>query len=246
MVKKRNLQWMKKILNDLYDYKDMKIYQYEEAFKFSLDSILLAELVQIHKNDKNILDLCTGNAVVPLILSTKTDLPITGIEYQTLIWDLANLSINYNHKEKQIICINDDILNLDKYFPGNNFDIITCNPPYFKYHSKDFLNQEELKQIARHEVKVTLENVIQIASMNIKNKGNFYMVHICERLQEILILLEKYQFRMKDLYLVYPNRKSKSFLVLFRAIKGGNIGMKVHEPIFLDELNTYQNMFKGE
>jgi tRNA1(Val) A37 N6-methylase TrmN6 len=237
---------MKKILNDLYDYSSMKIYQYDEAFKFSLDSILLAELVQIHKNDRNILDLCTGNAVIPLILSTKTSLSIVGIEYQKEIYELASLSVNYNQKNHQITCINDDILNIDKYFPGNNFDIITCNPPYFKYHNKEFLNHDKLKQIARHEVKITLENVIRIASCNIKEKGNFYMVHICERLQEIMVLLEKYHFRMKDLYFVYPNRSNKAFLVLFRAIKGGNIGMKIHKPIYLDELTTYQNMFKGE
>ena len=237
---------MKKILNDLYDYSSMKIYQYDEAFKFSLDSILLAELVQIHKNDRNILDLCTGNAVIPLILSTKTSLSIVGIEYQKEIYELASLSVNYNQKNHQITCINDDILNIDKYFPGNNFDIITCNPPYFKYQNKAFLNHDKLKQIARHEVKITLENVIRIASCNIKEKGNFYMVHICERLQEIMVLLEKYHFRMKDLYFVYPNRSNKAFLVLFRAIKGGNIGMKIHKPIYLDELTTYQNIFKGE
>ena len=97
---------MKKILNDLYDYSSMKIYQYDEAFKFSLDSILLAELVQIHKNDRNILDLCTGNAVIPLILSTKTSLSIVGIEYQKEIYELASLSVNYNQKNHQITCIN--------------------------------------------------------------------------------------------------------------------------------------------
>ena len=225
---------MKKVLNDLYDYPNMKIYQYDEAFKFSLDSILLAELVQIHKNDENILDLCTGNAVIPLILSTKTSIPIIGIEYQKEIYDLASLSIEYNQKSPQISCINDDLLNTDKYFPGNNFDIITCNPPYFKYHSKEFLNHDELKQIARHEVKVTLEDIVRVSSFHIKDKGNFYMVHICERLQEIMILLEKYHFRMKDLYMVYPNKRSKAFLVLFRAIKGGNIGMKVHSSIYID------------
>ena len=159
---------------------------------------------------------------------------------------MAEESVRYNKKEDQITCIHDDILNLDKYFPGNIFDIITCNPPYFKYHNENFLNLDEQKQIARHEVKVTLEDVIRTASLYIKNKGNFYMVHISDRLQEIMVLLEKYQFRMKDLYLVYPNKKSKSFLVLFRSIKGGNIGMKIHKPIFLDELSTYQNMFEGE
>ncbi len=58
---------MKIVLNDLFDY-GLKIYQSVDGFKFSLDSILLSEYVKLTKNTKNILDLCTGNASVPLIL----------------------------------------------------------------------------------------------------------------------------------------------------------------------------------
>lgn len=237
---------MKKLLNDLYDYSNMKVYQYDEGFKFSLDSILLAELVRFHKKDKCVLDLCTGNAVIPLILSTKSLLPITGIELQSEIYSLAVDSVQYNHKESQISLIHDNIKNLNKYFPGNIFDIITCNPPYFRFHNEEFLNDEKIKQIARHEVEINLEEVIQIASDFLKNKGNFYLVHISERTQEILYLMEKYHLRVKDMYFVYPKENATSFLVLFRAIKSGNIGMKVHTPVYLNTLDTYQNLFKGD
>ncbi len=236
---------MKKILNDVYDYPNLKIYQYEEGFKFSLDSILLAECVKFHKKDKTILDLCTGNAIIPIILTTKLSIPIVGIELQNEIYQLAQDSVHYNHLENQIQIIHDNIKNLSTYFPGNNFDIITCNPPYFPFHHKAFLNQEKIKQIARHEVEINLEEIISIASHFLKDKGNFYLVHISERLQEILVLMEKYKLRVKDLYLVYPKRKESSFLILFRAIKRGNIGMKIHQPIFLDELTTYQKLFEG-
>ena len=43
-----------KVLNDLYDY-GLKIYQDTEKFKFSLDSLLLAEFVELKKDDINIL-----------------------------------------------------------------------------------------------------------------------------------------------------------------------------------------------
>lgn len=236
---------MKKLLNDVFDYPNLKIFQYEEGFKFSLDSILLAESVRFHKNDKKVLDLCTGNAIIPIILSTKTNISIVGIELQNEIYQLAQESILYNHLDNQIQIINDNIKNLSTYFPGNNFDIITCNPPYFLFHNKDFLNREKIKQIARHEVEINLEDTISIASYFLKDKGNFYLVHIAERLQEILVLMEKYNLRVKDIYMVYPKKNETSFLILFRAIKRGNIGMKVHEPIFLNEISTYQNLFEG-
>jgi len=236
---------MKKLLNDLYDYPNMKIYQLENGFKFSIDSILLAELVQIHKNDNSILDLCTGNAVVPLILSMKTNISIVGVELQSEIYQLAIQSVHLNHKESQIQIIHDDIKKLSNYFPGNKFNIITCNPPYFKYHHDSFLNKDDLKKIARHEVTINLEEVINIGSNFLKDKGNFYLVHISERLQEILVLCEKNQLRIKDLFFVYPKKGELSFLVLIRAIKNGNLGCKVHSPIYLDELSTYQGLFRS-
>ena len=62
---------MKKQLNWLFDYPNLQIYQYEEGFKFSLDSILLAEFTTIRKSDEQIIDLCTGNAVIPILLHYK-------------------------------------------------------------------------------------------------------------------------------------------------------------------------------
>ena len=89
-----------KVLNDLYDYYNLKIYQYEDGFKFSIDSILLAEYVKISNKTKNILDLCTGNSVIPLILSTKTNSSIDAIEIQEDVYKLAQESILYNAKDK--------------------------------------------------------------------------------------------------------------------------------------------------
>ncbi len=240
----RNTKQMKKLLNDLYDYPNMKIYQYDRAFKFSLDSILLAEMVQFHKNDQTMLDLCTGNAAVLLVASTKSSISMYGVEIQKDIYDLGVESVSINHKDKQITLIHDSIANVDKYFPGNNFDIVTCNPPYFKYHHDAFLNDDPMKQMARHEISTNLKEVIEKASQMIKNKGNFYLVHISERFQEIACLMEQYQFSIKDVYFVYPKRGEKSFLVLVRATKRGKMGMKVHEPIFLSDFKTYQNLFE--
>lgn len=246
MVNIRNTVRMNKLLNDLYDYPNMKIYQYDTGFKFSLDSILLAELVTFHKHDKTLLDLCTGNAVIPLVLSTKSSISMFGIELQPEIYQLAQESVRYNHKDRQIQLIQDNINQLGNYFPGNNFDIITCNPPYFRYHHDNFLSQNQMKLLARHEIATNLEEVIRISSIFLKDKGNFYLVHISDRLQEIIYYMEKYQLRIKDLYFVYPKASENSFLVLFRAIKRANIGMKVHEPIYLDRLQTYQGLFEGD
>ena len=83
------------VQNDLYDY-NLKIYQDDKLFKFSLDSLLLAEFVEIKKSDKNLLDICSGNAPLPLIIGKNHHIDITGVEIDQEICALANQSIKIN------------------------------------------------------------------------------------------------------------------------------------------------------
>ena len=95
------------VLNDIVG-KNLKIYQDDEYFKFSLESVLLPNFVTINLKDKNILDLCCGNAPIPLILAKKTNAKIYGVELQKEIYELALKSIKINEKEEQITIINED------------------------------------------------------------------------------------------------------------------------------------------
>ena len=113
---------MKIVLNDLFDYKNRFIYQLEDGFKFSLDSILLAEYVKLKDNLK-ILDMCSGNCAIPLILSTKTKSKIVAFEIQNIIAKLAYDSVLYNKLEDQIKVINDDISNIGNYFEKEEYAI---------------------------------------------------------------------------------------------------------------------------
>ena len=135
------------VLNDLYDY-NLKIYQNDKLFKFSLDSLLLAEFVEIKKNDEKLLDICSGNAPLPLIIGKNYNIEITGVEIEKEIYDLAEKSIKIN-KLTNIKMLNMNALDLKNYFPGNNFDIITCNPPFFKVNKTSLMNEERKKAIAR-------------------------------------------------------------------------------------------------
>ena len=187
-------------LNDLYDT-GFKIYQSKDYFKFSLDSLLLANFVEFNFTDKLVLDLCTGNAPVPIILSENKKIKIYGFELQKEIYELAVKSIKVNQIDNVEI-INDDVKNSLNYFPGNNFDIVTCNPPYFKYTKNSIINENEIKSIARHEIKITLEDIIKIATKQLKAKGKFYIVHRSDRLIEIINYLNKYNFGIKKLQFV--------------------------------------------
>ena len=71
-----------KVTNYLLGYENLKIIQDNEMFNFSLDSVLLPNFITINESTKNILDIGTGNAPIPLILSQKTKAHITAIDYR--------------------------------------------------------------------------------------------------------------------------------------------------------------------
>ena len=170
------------VINDLVGFKNLKIIQNKEYFNFSLDSVLLPNFIHFNKSINMIMDICTGNAPIPLIMSTKTNSKIIGVEIQDEIYDLAKKTVELNHLENQIQLIHDDANNLIDYYESDTFDIITCNPPYFRVNEKSLRNDNEVKCNARHETLINLEQIIKIARKLLKNKGALYIVHRTERL----------------------------------------------------------------
>ena len=220
------------MLNDLLNY-NLKIYQDVDAFKFSIDSVLLAEFVNINFRAKNIIDFCSGNAPIPMILSTKFNKNIVGVEIQKDIYSLGLKSIEYN-KIENIKFLNMDVKNLCNYF-DYKFDIITCNPPYFKYNNDSIINVNSSKAIARHEIMITLEDIISVSSKIINDSGSLYLVHRCDRLVEILDLLKKYNFGLRRLQFVYDSMNSQSCFLLIEAKYKCKDDLKVLEPLYIDK-----------
>lgn len=234
---------MNKSLNDLYDYVPLKIYQDDKFFKFSLDSVLLAEYVKNAKSKKSILELCSGNCAVSMILSTKTKAKITAVEVQDEIFELGKESINYNKLGNQIKIIKSDIKDIKNYFPGNNFDVIICNPPYFEKSESSYINDEKIKAIARHEMLVSLDEIINISSKILNLGGELYMVHRSERIDEIIKSCFDHNINVKNIQFISTKKGKEPMLVLIRAVRGSNKGVKIAPEICIEKRDSFKNIF---
>ena len=232
----------KREINDLYDY-GYYIYQNPDYFKFSIDSVLLAEFVCVHKKKNKVLDLCSGNAPVPMILSIKYGdrVDITGVELQDEIYELGKDSIEYN-KLDNIKFIKEDAKNIPNILK-EKFDIVTCNPPYFEV-SGDNINENEVKAIARHEIKIDLDGIINVASRMIENKGYFYMVHRANRLADITNTLNKYKFGIKRIIPVYDKQGVDCTFILIESVYNGKNYVKIGKPVYIKENSSYKNIFE--
>ena len=221
------------VLNDILGYKNRKIFQDTDCFSFSLDSIMLANFVTIRLKDKKIVDLGCGNGVIPLIMSLRCDKKIIGVELQSKLADMAKRSVEYNDLTDTIEIINCNMKDYVSDETFESFDLITCNPPYFKVNDKNYFNDNIEKVIARHEVEITLSELMIIVKKLLKNNGNFAIVHRTDRLMEILSEFRKNNIEPKRVRFVHEKSNKESTLVLIEGQKNGKVGLKVENPFIL-------------
>ncbi len=238
-------------INRLLNYKDLKIVQNTDWFKFSIDSVLLSNFVKITKNTTNIIDFCTGNAPIPLILSTKTRAKITGVEIQKDVYNLAKKSIKINNLQDRIEILNMDVKDIAQKYESDSFDLITCNPPYFKLKESSIINDNDIKSVARHEIYINLDDIFKVARKILKNNGTIAIVHRTDRLIDIIDCMKKNNIEPKRLQLVYPKFNKESNIVLIEGAKNGKSSLKVLPPIYVhDEDGNYleeiKKMFEEE
>ena len=229
----------KEILNDFLGFDCRKIYQRPDMFNFSLDSILLADFVILNQKIKDVCDLGTGFAPIPLYLTMKKNLHIVGVEIQEEVAVIAKKNIELNDLEKSVTILHGDINQLDKHFKPGSFDLITCNPPFFKTFPDSNVNLSEYKTIARHEKLITLKQIVKMAKHLLKTKGHLVMVHRTDRLNEILDVLKMYQFTVKRLRFVHTKKHDTAHMVLIDATKQGLEGLKVLPPLIVHENGDY-------
>ena len=223
---------MMKVRNRLLNFKDKIIYQNDDYFAFSLDSVLLANFVTIKLSDKKIIDFCTGNAPIPMLMSFRTKARIFGVELQKEIYDMGIDSVKENGMDNQIELINVDVKNINKFIDAESVDVVTCNPPYFKYQDNSLINDNMVKTIARHEIMLNLDDVMKASKYVLKNGGIFAMVHRPDRLMEIINLMQKYGIEPKKIRLVYPKIGKDANILLIEGIKNGKTGLKVLSPLY--------------
>lgn len=230
-------------INDILGYRDLKIYQDDQFFCFSLDSIILAIYSSIRLRDKNIIDFCTGNGVVPIIVSQRCDKNIDGVEIQEKLADLAVKSISINNLDSRINIINEDVKEFCKKSENlNKYDLVLCNPPYFKNDLNSTKNLSYEKMIARHEICINLDEVCGCAKKILKDKGNLCIVHRSDRLMDILSSFRNNNIEPKRIKLVYENIESPSYLVLVEGQKCGSTGLKVEKPLIMYNLDGTETL----
>ncbi len=211
-----------------------KIIQDTEKFCFGMDAVLLSGYAYAKRGEK-VLDLCTGNGIIPILMAAKTQAErIVGIEIQKDVADLAKRSVAANGLGDRVTIISADIKDTEEYLQAGIFDVVTCNPPYM-IENHGIKNPDSPRAIARHEILCTFDDVARITSRMLRPGGRMFLIHRPFRLTDIFETLTKYDLEPKRMKLVHPYINREPNMVLIEAGHGGRRRLTVERPLIVYE-----------
>ena len=211
-----------------------KIIQDTEKFCFGMDAVLLSGFVRVNEGER-VVDLGTGNGILPLLLRAKTKGEhFTGIEIQREISEMAERSVKLNGLEEDITILNDDIKNIRNILDCESAQVVVSNPPYM-IESHGIQNPDSPKAIARHEIKCDFADIAKAAKYLLKSGGRLYIVHRPFRLVELFKTLTDNGLEPKRMKLVYPYIDHEPNMVLIEAIRGGKSRITIEKPLIVYE-----------
>ncbi|MHB1126077.1 MAG: tRNA1(Val) (adenine(37)-N6)-methyltransferase [Bacillota bacterium] len=208
------------------------IIQHRDRYRFSLEAVILAHFVSL-KGGEKVIDIGTGSGVIPLLLiDREPTLAITGLEIQEEMADMARRSVAINGLDQNIGIITGDLRDVKNIPGGGSFDIVVANPPYLPV-TRGRISPRYHIALSRHEIACALPDVLQAATVLLKNKGLLAMVHRPERLEEIMAGMERNRLQATRIRFVHPFADRPAKMVLVEAAKLSRKLTRVLPPLIV-------------
>ena len=209
---------------------NIKVYQDDELYTFTSDSVLLSRFATVKKGE-SVADFCAGSGVVGLnllALNPEKIKALTFFELQTPLFNLCQKSILENGLSDTCLAVNTRLQDIDKSY-NEKFSLIVCNPPYMKVgHGEN--NQFEQKALCKSEIALSLIELCSAFSRCLKFGGRVCLVHRADRLVEVITELKNNNIESKKLQFVCSGEK-EPYLFILEGVKGGKSGIKILNSI---------------
>ncbi len=213
--------------------RDVRLYQPRNGYRFSVDSLLLYDFVNLRKVSA-ISDLGAGSGIIGILLAGKyPGASVDLFEIQDGLVRLAEKNVALNGVEGRVRAIKCDLRDLhavQTVFP--RYDLVVSNPPFRRLGSGR-LSREQEKSIARHEISLLLHEFIDAAASLLRNRGRLCMIYHPSRLAELTDVMKRKGIESKRMRFVHSTPSSEAKMVLLEAVRGGKAGLKVEAPFFI-------------
>ncbi len=223
---------------------DIQLYQHKNGYRFSADAVLLSSFVSIPRLTK-IADFGAGSGVIGLLLAKKyPSAEVILIELQEGLVRLAAKNVALNDMQERVRIVHADIKEMkfgsaEERKPGSashyelhSYDLVVSNPPFRKIRT-GLISPSDERAMARHEIHLPVAELMNSALSLLKHHGRLCIIHLPERLAEVMEVMRKYYLEPKRLRFIHSNESSEAKMVLIEAVKEGKTGLKVERPLYM-------------
>lgn len=191
-------------------FKQFEIYQEQTAMKVGTDGVLLGAWTKVG-GAKTILDVGCGSGLLSLMLAQKSNARITAVEIDQNAFEEAKLNVSISPWSNQIELIHSDF---EQFDTKNKFDIIICNPPFFKGKA-----EHNSRSTARQNTFLPFDLLILKSAELLANKGSLSLIFPFEHQSEILKLADDSQLYVNEIVHVKGNKDAPIKRTLLRLSK---------------------------
>ncbi len=211
----------------------LKIIQRVDGFRFSLDAVLLAHFATVKKGAAAV-DLGAGTGVLGLLLAARGAAGVTGVELDAGMAEMARRSIALNGLEARLDVLCADVRSITGggLLAANRWDMVVANPPY-RSPAGGAVSPHGTVAMARHELAGGVDEFVAAAAYLLKARGRLAMVHLPERLADIVVALRGAGLEAKRLRLVHPMPGKAAKLLLVEGVRGARPGLAVEPPLYV-------------
>ncbi|HFB2048669.1 MAG: methyltransferase [Hyphomicrobiaceae bacterium] len=217
----------------------IKVLQPRKGYRSGIDAVLLAASLHVQNNKVfKILDLGAGVGVSGLSVAIRCPkVSITLVEKQRILSELAKRNISRNQFEDRMTVKQVDLLDVNAIdtLSGSNgreyFDHVISNPPFYDAH-KIMKSKNTLKAESNSMLRGALKGWVEFMAEATKPGGSATVVHLAERLGEILQYFALH-FGNINIQILYPRKHEKASRVLVRGIRGSRAPMHISPGIVL-------------
>jgi tRNA1Val (adenine37-N6)-methyltransferase len=210
----------------------LKLYQYTNGYRFSIDTPLLASFAREHLRG-TVADLGTGSGVLPVLLtrSQKID-TLTGFEIQAKLVELAQRNVELNNLQKSVSIEQADVKKIRSLYEAESFESVITNPPFYLLGSGR-VSPGSQDAAARHELLGTLQDFVSAAAYLLKNGGKFCAIFPAARSADLLCTMRENRIEPKVLRCVHSRSKESAVLMLVEGIKNAGSQTTILQPLFI-------------
>ena len=197
----------------------LRIVQPERGYRFSVDSLALAHFVG-RLTSETVLDLGAGCGIISLMLAARHgEVMVHGVELQRSLVRLAeqNALDNGLGGRVRFHCL--DMRRILLGNPVGPVDLVVCNPPFYPADSGR-IPPDRGRALARHELEVSLPEVVEAASRMLRDGGRFVTIYPVSRMHALIAAMRQHALGPRILRMVHPKEKGPAKLILVEGVKG--------------------------